>query len=95
MVMVNDMEPASLRLGREPIVSAEQKAGWFHIVAKRKTITPTGIKLHFLGRLVSSLLSIPTELPVLHLEELRGISTYPVQILVRMQTNRRWFSYSV
>jgi hypothetical protein len=67
--MVNGMEPASLRLGMEPPVSAEQKAGWFQIVAIRKTITPTGIKLHFFGRLISSLLSIPTELPVSHRED--------------------------
>jgi hypothetical protein len=94
MVMVNGTDPASLHLGREPPPSAEQKAGWFQIVAIRKIILPTGIELHFFGSLFSSPLSRPTELPVSYPEGWRGFSTYPFQILVRMSTNHGWLSYS-
>jgi len=94
MVMANGTDPPSSHVERKPLVAAEQEAGWVHLAATRMITPPTGIKLYFFCRLVSSLISKPTELPVSHRAGWRGISTYPIQILVRMPTALRWFSYS-
>jgi len=92
--MAKGTDPTSLHVERKPLVASEQQAGWAQIVAIRKITPTTGIKLNFFGRLVNSLFSKPTELPVSHRAGWRGISTYPVQILVRMPTALGWFSYS-
>jgi hypothetical protein len=83
VVMANGTDQASFQERKQP-VAAEQEAGWVQMVAIRKIMPPTGIKLQFFGRLVSSLISRLTELPISHRIGWRGISTYPVQILVRM-----------
>ena len=92
--MANGTAPTSLHVERKPLVVAEQEAGWVQLAAIRMITAPTGLKLHFFGRQVSSLISKPTELPVPHRAAWRCISTYPVQILVRMPTALRCFSYS-
>jgi hypothetical protein len=94
MVTANATDPVSLHLERKPPVATEQETGWVQLVAIRKIMPPTRIKLHFFGRVISSLVSRPTELPVPYRAGWRGISTYPVQILVRMPAALGWFSNS-